>query len=110
MLESSAMRLPSICVCTLVLISGCSFSRPPQTSVLKRLTADTPGATVEGNTFIAPAGWTQMVRGPATILQSPEQDSQIALVDVHAKDADAAVSAAWAAYGTQKKWPLKIKT
>jgi len=104
------MRLSSICVCALVFISGCSSSRPPQNSVIQRLAADTPAATVEGNTFIAPAGWTLIVRGPATILQSPEQDSQIALIDVHAKDADEAVAAAWAAYGTHKNWPLKIRT
>ena len=104
------MRFSSICVCTLVLIYGCSSPRPPQNSVTKRLTVDTPEATVAGNTFIAPAGWTLIVRGPATILQSPEGDSQIALVDVDAKDLEKAVTAAWAAYGTHKGWPLKVRT
>jgi CubicO group peptidase (beta-lactamase class C family) len=104
------MRLSCICICALALTSGCSTSRPPQNSVVERLNADTPRATVEGNTFIAPAGWTLTVRGPATILQPPEEDSRIALVDVHAKDADEAVAAAWSAYGTHKNWPLKVKT
>jgi CubicO group peptidase (beta-lactamase class C family) len=104
------MRFSSICVCTLALISGCSSSRPQQNSVSERLTVDTPEATVTGNTFIAPAGWTLIVRGPATILQSPEADSRIALVDADAKDAEEAVAAAWAAYGTHKNWPLKVKT
>src|SRR4029453_6455442 len=62
------------------------------------LTADTPRATVEGNKFIAPAGWRIEVRGPATILEPPEGGSHIALVDVHSPDADTAVAAAWAAY------------
>jgi CubicO group peptidase (beta-lactamase class C family) len=73
------------------------------------LAADTPLTTVLGNTFIAPAGWTVTVRGPAMILEAPEKDSWIALVDVGpAKDADAAIAAAWAAYKPDAKWPLKV--
>ncbi|MDI1482476.1 serine hydrolase domain-containing protein [Polyangium sp. y55x31] len=73
----------------------------------ERLAADTPKTTVSGNTFIAPNGWTISVKGQATILEAPEAGSRIALVDVQAKDADAAVALAWAAYGADKKWPLK---
>jgi CubicO group peptidase (beta-lactamase class C family) len=72
------------------------------------LTADTPRTTVEGNKFIAPAGWRIEVRGPATILEPPEGGSHIALVDVHSPDADTAVAAAWAAYQPNAKWPLKV--
>src|SRR5262245_49548115 len=82
----------------------------PQQSAPEKLTADTPKATVEGNTFIAPTEWTFSVRGPATIVQAPEGDLQIALIDVRAKDADAAVAAAWAAYDAKKQWPLKVTT
>src|SRR5579859_6568339 len=53
----------------------------------KRLATDTPEQTVLGNTFIGPAGWTLTVRGAATILEAPEGDSWIALVDTPAKDA-----------------------
>jgi CubicO group peptidase (beta-lactamase class C family) len=73
----------------------------------KRLTADTPTTTVLGNTFIAPAGWNISVRGPATILEAPEGDSWIVLVDVHAKGGDAALKAGWAAY-KDIKWPMKV--
>jgi CubicO group peptidase (beta-lactamase class C family) len=74
------------------------------------LTADTPLTTVAGNTFLGPVGWAVRVRGPATILEAPEGDSWIALVDVEAKDADAAVAAAWAAYKPEAKakWPLQV--
>jgi CubicO group peptidase (beta-lactamase class C family) len=65
---------------------------------------------VEGATFIAPAGWSIAVRGPATILEAPEGDSRIALVDVRAADADGAVAAAWAAYLPEARWPLKVTT
>jgi len=73
----------------------------------ERLAADTPKTTVLGNTFIAPAGWSLTVRGPATILEAPEGDSWIALVDVKAPDGDAALAAGWAAY-KEAKWPLKV--
>jgi CubicO group peptidase (beta-lactamase class C family) len=72
----------------------------------ERLTADTPHTT-EGAAFIAPAGWSISVRGPATILDAPEAGSRIALVDVHADAADAAVTVAWAAYNPPKYWALK---
>ncbi len=72
------------------------------------LAADTPKTTVAGNTFVAPAGWQIVVRGPATIVTPPEGDSHVVFVDVQAKDADAAVALAWAAYGPAK-WPLRIK-
>ncbi len=78
------------------------------TAAKETLAADTPRTTVAGNTFIAPVGWSVEVRGPATILEPPEGGgSHIALVDVQAKDADAAVAAAWAAYRPDAKWPLK---
>jgi CubicO group peptidase (beta-lactamase class C family) len=73
------------------------------------LTADTSKTTALGNTFIAPAGWSISVRGPATIIEAPEGDSRIVLVDVRAKDADAALAAGWAAY-KQPTWPLKVAT
>ncbi|HZN56114.1 MAG TPA: serine hydrolase domain-containing protein [Candidatus Polarisedimenticolaceae bacterium] len=79
----------------------------PTLVVAEPLTADTPKTTVMGNPFIAPAGWTVSVRGPATILEAPEGDSRIVLVDVRAKDADAALAAGWAAY-KDPAWTIKI--
>jgi CubicO group peptidase (beta-lactamase class C family) len=75
---------------------------------IERLAADTPETTALGNTFIAPAGWSLSVRGAATILEPPEGDSHIVLFDVRAKDGDAALAAAWAAYMPDMKWPLKV--
>jgi CubicO group peptidase (beta-lactamase class C family) len=79
----------------------------------ERVTTDLPKTTVAGNSFVVPAGWSLVVRGPATILESPEGGSFIALVDVPAADAadgDAAVAAAWAAYRPDARWPLKVTT
>ncbi len=76
----------------------------------RKLDHDTPSTTVEGATFIAPAGWTLSVRGPATVLEAPEGDSWIGLVDVRAKSAEEAVAAAWAAYPRNTKRPLRSAT
>jgi CubicO group peptidase (beta-lactamase class C family) len=80
----------------------------PAPAKSETLAADTPKTTTAGNSFIAPAGWTVAVRGDATILGAPEGDSWLAIVDVRAADADAAVKAAWAAYKGEAKWPLKV--
>jgi CubicO group peptidase (beta-lactamase class C family) len=98
----------------LLLTAASSIAQAPATTpgppAGAALPADTPSTTVAGNAFIAPAGWTVSVRGPATILAAPEGNSWIALVDVEAKDADEAVAAAWKAYKPDAKWPLKVTT
>ncbi len=72
------------------------------------LAADSPRATAAGATFTAPAGWTIAVKDAVVVLDPPEGDSHLAIVDVEAKDADAAVAAAWAAYRADFKRPLRI--
>ena len=81
-----------------------------RTPASEHLTADTPKTTALGNTFVAPAGWSISVAGPATILEPPEGDAHIVLFDVKARDGDAALAAAWAAYKPDMKWPLKVAT
>jgi CubicO group peptidase (beta-lactamase class C family) len=91
----------------LILCATAQGAAPDQAPAKQKLSADTPKTTALGNTFIAPAGWSVAVRGPATIVEAPEGDSRIVIVDVRAKDADAAVAAGWAAY-QPPKWPLKV--
>jgi CubicO group peptidase (beta-lactamase class C family) len=74
----------------------------------EKLSADTPQTTVLGNAFIAPKDWSIRVKGPATILEAPEGDSWVALVDVEAKTQDEALAAAWQAYKPDAKWPPKV--
>ena len=93
----------------LVVCTAAQSAAPDQAAAKERLSADTPKTTALGNTFIAPAGWSVSARGPATIVEAPEGDSRIVIVDVRAKDADAAVAAGWAAY-QPPKWPLKVAT
>lgn len=74
----------------------------------ERLAADMPKTTVLGNAFVAPKDWSISVKGPATILEAPEGDSWIALVDVQASGPDEALAAAWKAYKPDAKWPVKV--
>jgi CubicO group peptidase (beta-lactamase class C family) len=83
---------------------------PPAEPPPAPLQSDTAMTTVEGATFIAPAGWTVVVKGQLTLLSPPEEGSHLGLVDVHAKDADSAVAAAWAAYKPDHPWALKAAT
>jgi CubicO group peptidase (beta-lactamase class C family) len=115
--EKHTMRIfvGPLVTATLVVLAGSASaqSAAPATSSAAApapLSADTPKKTVLGNTFIAPLGWTVTVRGPITLLTAPEGDSWLALIDVSAKDAEAALAAAWAAYKPEKKWPLKVTT
>jgi CubicO group peptidase (beta-lactamase class C family) len=94
----------TLCLPMLAQVPSPAQPRPQE----ELLAVDTPKSTVRGNTFIAPAGWKVRVRGTATILEAPEGDSRIALVDVAASDAEAAVAAAWASYDPSAKWPLKL--
>ncbi len=102
----------AVCVVLQASSAGPSYTdtsrQQPASASSEVLAADTPRTTLEGNKFIAPAGWRIESRGPATILEAPEGNSRIVLVDVRAPDADKAVAAAWAAYRPDAKWPLKV--
>jgi CubicO group peptidase (beta-lactamase class C family) len=106
MLSSGAMRTPATLALVLFVAFGAAHSADTPAEPLK---ADTPKTTALGNTFIAPAGWSVTTRGPATMVEAPEGDSRIVIVDVKAATADAAVAAAWAAY-QKPKWSLKVAT
>jgi CubicO group peptidase (beta-lactamase class C family) len=75
-----------------------------------RMAADTPVATPGGATFTAPAGWSVVMRDASVVLETPEPDSHVAIVDVQAADADAAVRTAWKIYKPDASRPLKIAT
>lgn len=98
----AAAFLAGLCLAAAPLLQPATASEPTA--------ADTPTKTVEGNSFIAPAGWTVSTRGAATIIEAPEGGSYIAFVDVRAPDADAALAAAWKAYRPDAKPTLKVAT
>src|SRR5258705_11952457 len=94
--------------CLLVVTSCSRVAQDSSTS--EHLTADAPKQTTAGATFIAPAGGTVSVRGPATILAAPEGDSHIALVDVRAPTADSAIPPPVGAYKPRHTPPLRSVT
>jgi CubicO group peptidase (beta-lactamase class C family) len=74
----------------------------------ERVEKDSPRATPAGATFTVPAGWEMTTKDPMVVLQAPEPDSRVVLIDVKAKDAEAAVVAGWAAYKPGFNRPLRI--
>jgi CubicO group peptidase (beta-lactamase class C family) len=104
----------SLAAACLFALTSCSratsYSVGQSGSTQAHVVADSPQHTVGGATFVAPVGWAVTVRGPATILDAPEGDSHLALVDVRAPNADSAVALAWAAYMPGHNWPLKVVT
>lgn len=79
-------------------------------SAPERLAADTERVTPGGATFTVPSGWSIETGKNLVILQPPETDTYIAIVDCQAADARAAVAAAWAAYKPESKRPIKLVT
>ena len=94
--------------------SGANPPASPQAAAARsapeRLTVDTPRVTPGGATFTAPSGWSIVAGKNMVILEPPETDTHIAIVDCQAADAAAAVAAAWAAYKPEATRPIKLVT
>src|SRR3954453_20529893 len=97
---------PGLAVIAVVFGSIATSQTPAESA--ERLRTDTPKTTVRGNAFIAPKDWSIRVRGPATIIEAPDSDSAIALVDIEASGPEEALAAAWHAYKAAAKWPVKV--
>jgi CubicO group peptidase (beta-lactamase class C family) len=74
----------------------------------QHLTADTAATTAAGASFTAPADWRLTERAALRLLEPPEGDSHLAVVDVQAADAAAALAAGWVAYRPGANRPLKV--
>jgi CubicO group peptidase (beta-lactamase class C family) len=79
-------------------------------STPERLAADTPRVTPAGATFTVPSGWSISTGKNLAVLEPPETDTHLAIVDGQASDAAGAVAAAWAAYKPDFKRPLRLAT
>ncbi len=96
-------------VCVLTLI-GLQARQPESKLPAELVAADTPRATPGGATFVVPAGWRILSEPASATLQPPEAGTHIAIFDIHAADAAAAVASAWAKYQPTMKRPLKLAT
>jgi CubicO group peptidase (beta-lactamase class C family) len=85
------------------LLSGSTAVAAEPSPSVERPVADMPGTTAAGHAFITPRGWALTRRGKAAILEAPEGGSWVALVDVEAKDAEAAIAEAWGVYRSGMK-------
>jgi len=77
-------------------------------SAPERVAADTPRVTPGGATFMVPSGWSIVTGKNLVILEPPETDTHIAIVDSQAADARAAIAGGWAAYKPDSKRPIKL--
>ena len=61
--------------------------------------------------FSIPPGWTQQVSGGLVVLNPPESDTHLAIVDVpQAADAESAIAAGWKAYRGGESHAFKLLT
>ncbi|SJZ75056.1 CubicO group peptidase, beta-lactamase class C family [Enhydrobacter aerosaccus] len=95
-----------LCVGLVILASFAAFGAPAWAQ--QQLTADTAATTPAGASFTAPAGWRLTEHTSLRMLEPPEGDSSLVIVDVQAADATAALSAGWKAWHPDSTRPLKI--
>ena len=79
-------------------------------SAPERLAADTERVTPGGASFTVPSGWSIATGKNMVVLEPPETDTHIAIVDTQAAGARAAVTAAWTVYKPESKRPIKLVT
>jgi CubicO group peptidase (beta-lactamase class C family) len=79
-------------------------------SAVEVLSADTSLTTTGGATFTAPVGWRVTSAANKSVLEPPEADSHLVLLDVNATDAASAMAAGWANYRPDANRPLRIAT
>ena len=103
------IALPLLLLAGVLLEVPARADNPPPASAASRQ-AGTPRATAGGTTFTLPAGWTATQRGAIVEIRPPETDLTLALTDVDAKDASAAVTAAWASYDPGFKRAVHVAT
>ena len=92
-------------------LTSIAFSSAAQDrSAPERVSTDTPRVTPGGAKFTIPSGWSIATGKNLVILEPPEPDTHIAIVDAPAADATSAVTAAWSAFKPDSKRPLKLVT
>ena len=103
------IALPLLLLAGVLLEVPAWADNPPPASAASRQPG-TPRTTAGGTTFTLPAGWTATQRGAIVEIRPPETDLTLGLTDVDAKDASAAVTAAWASYDPGFKRAVHVAT
>jgi CubicO group peptidase (beta-lactamase class C family) len=112
----SPIRVSRALFAALALFAGCTTVRTaPSSSAAsapQQLAADTPMKTASGLSFEAPKGWWLSARGELIVLEDPERDLTITVVEVKDEpDAVKAMEAAWqrAQPGFSRKVQQKVE-
>jgi len=72
---------------------------PMPSATAQAVAKDTPAKTASGVAYTIPKDWSSKVQPSIVVITAPENDARVVIVDAgQAKDADAAMAAAWAAY------------
>ncbi|MBB5518919.1 serine hydrolase domain-containing protein [Amphiplicatus metriothermophilus] len=80
-------------------------------SAQEAATADTPGATSAGSSYVQPKDWSGATEGPLTVFTAPEGDLDIAIVEVGAaNDAGEAAAKAWSLYDPEANREVRLAT
>jgi CubicO group peptidase (beta-lactamase class C family) len=87
-----------------------SYQAQGVASTPERVAVDTPRVTPGGATFTVPAGFSIATRANVVIVDPPEPDTHVVIVDSQATEAREAVAGAWVAYKSQATHPLKLVT
>ena len=74
------------------------------------LAGNTASKTPAGATFTAPAGWTLRSGANDVVMEAPEGNASVAIVDTSAPNAEGALAEAWKAYRPGATRPVKVTT
>lgn len=100
------LRLPVIAMCA-ALVSYAA----PQSGGVEKVTSETRRTTPGGIvSFRAAAGWSLRTTAAGVILEPPEPDTHVAIIETKESDSAAAVAKAWQEYRPGFRRPLKITT
>lgn len=105
------MKLARMMICVLAW-AIVALAQTPARPAGEKLAADKQITTAGGATFLAPVGWSVGVTGPMIVVEAPEGDSRVVLFDLFdskAGSAEAAIDAAWVAYGRGGNRPVRQK-
>ncbi|WP_228124972.1 serine hydrolase domain-containing protein [Candidatus Methylospira mobilis] len=100
----------SLCAANAMADASAQTGVASASTIPARSDADTQRSTSAGTTFTLPAGWRIDSDGNKMIIEPPEDDMHIALVEVRAKDANSAVAAGWKVYRQEFTRPLYTVT
>lgn len=94
-----ARSLAASLVAGLLLAAGHAAAQSAGPVAASAAAADTPAVTASGAAVMIPKAWSSRVAGPMLVLNPPETDTHLAIVDVGAAaDAKAAAAQAWNVY------------